>query len=329
VTLRGPCDVAVVTRPTRATSPGDALVRMVASGVCGTDVSIYEGGIPVERGRVLGHEGAGTVEAAPPGSALEHGSPVLVDPTIACGRCRPCREALPNLCAVGGLLGRDFDGVFADLVAVPATNLHPLPGGVPLDLAPVVQVLATVVRAQDAVAAPLTGVAAVVGLGFTGQLHAQLLLRRGLRVLGVGRSPGKLRLAERLGCTWTTTPDEAAATLAAVAPDGAAVVVEAAGTMPALRQAIELARPGATVVLYGTYTETRAELPFYALYFKELALVATRASRPRDMAAAISLVAARAVELEPLVSDRLGLDEAAEALARSRDGALKVVMSHT
>jgi threonine dehydrogenase-like Zn-dependent dehydrogenase len=107
-------------------------------------------------------------------------------------------------------------------------------------------------------------------------------------VLGVGRSAGKRRLAERLGCTWTASPEDAPAQLAEVASEGAALVVEAAGAMPALRQAIELARPGATVLLYGTYTDTQAELPFYALYFKELALVGVERSREGALKLAMS-----------------------------------------
>jgi threonine dehydrogenase-like Zn-dependent dehydrogenase len=326
--VRGPGDLVVAPAPELDPRPGEAVVRVLASGVCGTDVSIVKGGIAVAPGRVLGHEGAGVVEHGGPVLALEQGLPVLVDPAVACGRCRLCADGHQNLCRQGGLLGRDFDGLFADRAAVPAANLYPLPPGFDLELAPMLQVAATVVRAQDAAAVRPGAVAVVVGLGFTGQLHAQLLRHRGLRVLGVGRSAEKRALAASLACEWVATPADAAAALAEVAPDGAPLVVEAAGAMPALRTAIELVSPAGTILCYGTSTDTSAELPFYDLYYKEITLINPRASRPRDMYATLELTAAGAFDLAPLVSDRLPLDRAPEALERSRSGALKVLMTH-
>ena len=327
--VRGPNELVVITAAALEPRPGDAIVQVVSSGVCGTDVSILKGGIGVTPGRVLGHEGAGFVTEAPSGSGLELGLPVLVDPVIACGHCRLCREGHQNVCRNGGLLGRDLDGLFADAAAVPAANLHPLPAGFDVGLAPMLQVAATVVRAQDAVEVAPGSIAVVIGLGFTGQLHAQLLQYRGARVLGIGRSENKRNLAARLACEWVATPDEAAAALAEVDPDGARLVVEAAGTIPALRTAIELVRPAGKILCYGTYTDTEAQLPFYDLYFKEIDLISTRASRPRDMDATLALAATAAFDLEPLVSDRLPLGRASLALDLSKNGALKVLMTHS
>jgi 2-desacetyl-2-hydroxyethyl bacteriochlorophyllide A dehydrogenase len=313
----------------RTPAPGDAVVRVRSSGICGTDVEIYRGAVEVPQGRVLGHEGAGEVELVPPGSSLEAGQPVVVDPVIACGACPTCGGGRPHLCPNGGLLGRELDGVFADRVAVPPANLHALHGAMSLADAPLLQVLATVVHAYASVAADAGGLAAVVGLGCTGQLHAQLLSHRGARVLGVTRSEGKRALAARLACEWTAAPDDAEPLVRELEPlGGAEIVVESAGTPEALDLAVRLVRPGGTVLAYGIHTEPGA-LPLYALYRKEVRLVYTRASLPADMESAIGLAATGAVQLTPLVSDRLPLDAAAEALERSAAGALKVVLDHT
>jgi 2-desacetyl-2-hydroxyethyl bacteriochlorophyllide A dehydrogenase len=313
----------------RSPAPGDAVVRVRASGICGTDVEIYRGGVEVPAGRVLGHEGAGVVELVPPGSSLEPGQPVVVDPAIACGACPTCRSGRPHLCPNGGLLGRELDGVFADEVTLPAANLHALPGEVVLEDAPLLQVLATVVHAQAAVETADGSLAAVVGLGCTGQLHAQLLAHRGARVLGVTRSADKRALAGRLACEWTAAPGDAEPLVRELdSLGGADVVVESAGTPAAIDLAVRLVRPGGTVLAYGIHTESEA-LPLYALYRKEVRLVYTRASLPADMESAIRLAATGAVRLAPLVSDRLSLDAAAEALERSAAGALKVVLDHT
>jgi 2-desacetyl-2-hydroxyethyl bacteriochlorophyllide A dehydrogenase len=327
--LRSANEVAVETWGGRSPAPGDAVVRVRASGICGTDVEIYRGSVEVPAGRVLGHEGAGLVELVPSGSSLEPGQPVVVDPAIACGVCPTCRAGRPNLCPQGGLLGRELDGVFADEVTLPAANLHALPGEVALEDAPLLQVLATVVHAHADVPAAGGSLAAVVGLGCAGQLHAQLLSHRGARVLGVTRSAGKRALAGRLACEWTAVPDDAESLIRELdSLGGADLVVESAGTPAAIDLAVRLVRPGGTVLAYGIHTEPGA-LPLYALYRKEVRLLYSRASLPRDMDTAIGLAATGAVSLAPLVSDRLPLASAADALERSAAGALKVVLDHT
>jgi threonine dehydrogenase-like Zn-dependent dehydrogenase len=278
---------------------------------------------------VLGHEGAGVLESAPAGAGLEQGTPVVVDPVVACGHCPACREGRGNLCFTGGILGREFDGLFADEVVVPVANLYALPAKLPLADAPLLQVLATVVHAEELVRVVPSRVAAVIGLGCTGQMHAQLLAHRGARVLGVSRSKDKLDLGAQLACEWTATPDEAAAVIAEHSPlGGADLVIECAGTLAALDQAIALVRPGGTILAFGTQTEAEGRLAFYQLYKKEILLVSARASLPRDMTLAIDVAVTGAVQLTPLVTDRLPLEAAADAIERSAAGALKVVLAH-
>jgi threonine dehydrogenase-like Zn-dependent dehydrogenase len=323
-----PGSVEIRHREVPEPAAGDALVRVTTMGICGTDVDIFGGRTPVEPGRVLGHEAAGLVELAPRGSTLEVGEPVVIDPTLACGACALCREGLPNLCSRGGLLGRDLDGVFADAVAIRASNVHPLPPELALGDAPLVQVLATVAHAQDQLRIVPGRLAAVVGLGCTGQLHAQLLRHRGARVLGVTRSAAKRDLAARLSCEWVSAPDDAAALAAELDPRGGPdLVVECAGTLEALDSALRLVRPGGTVLAYGSQTAAEGRLSFYALYKKEISLLNSRANLPRDFETAVTLAATGAVALAPLVSDRLPLDQVQTALQRSAEGALKVLMT--
>jgi 2-desacetyl-2-hydroxyethyl bacteriochlorophyllide A dehydrogenase len=325
--LVAPGEIEIRLRRVSEPPTPEALVRVSAMGVCGTDVDIYRGHTPVAQGRVLGHEGAGTVVTVPAGTGFEAGAPVVIDPTIACGACALCGEGLPNLCSRGGLLGRERDGVFADEVAVPVSNLHRLPDGVRLADAPLLQVLATVVHAQDRLSVVPGRPAAVVGLGCTGQLHAQLLASRGARVLGVTRSTGKRELAARLSCEWVAAPDEAPGIAAELGGlGGADVVVESAGTLPALDTALRLVRPGGTVLAYGSQTASEGRLSFYSLYKKEVRLLSSRANLPRDFRTAISLAAAGAVSLAPLVTDRLPFEQIEDALRRSDEGAVKVLV---
>lgn len=251
---------------------------------------------------------------------------MVVDPAIACGTCPVCREGRPNLCPHGGLLGRDLDGLFAERVAVAAANCHVLPDAIDLLDAPALQVLATVVHAHERVHVVPGRAAAVIGLGFTGQLHAQLLAHRGARVLGIEPFPEKRELARSLGCDWVAAPAEADAAASAAGPLD--LVVECSGSMAGLAQAIRLARPGGTLLSFGIATARQGELPFYEIYFKELTIVGTRALAPRDLGIAIDLVASGAIRIGPLVSDRLPLAAAAEGVERSAHGALKVMLEH-
>jgi threonine dehydrogenase-like Zn-dependent dehydrogenase len=270
----------------------------------------------------------GWVAAPGPSGTVPAGAPVVVNPAAFCGLCRECRRDLPHLCARGGLLGRDLDGCFAEYVAVPEALLHPLPAGVGADQAALVQVLSTCVHAQaGAPVSPETS-AVVIGLGVAGLLHVQLLRARGVRaIVGVTRAAWKRDLALACGASAVAAPDDAAAAVAAATGgQGADLAIEAAGTAATLAQAIRLAGPGATVVLFGAMAAADG-LPTYEAYLKELTVRCPRASRPRDFDAAIRLCAAGQIDAAPLVTGRFPLADVARALAASADAAqLKVVL---
>ena len=325
--------------------PGDrALVRVAQAGICGTDLKIASGAVPVTRPRVLGHEMTGWVQRPGARGAVPAGTAVLVNPALFCGRCDLCRRDRPQLCRSGGLLGRDCDGVFADLVAVDEACLHPIPAALPPAAGALLQVLSTCVHAQSWLDPAPGDTALVTGLGVSGLLHVQLLRDRGVRTIaGITRSAAKRDLALRLGATAVAHPDDAARLAAEVtAGRGADIVIECAGTRPALAQAMRLAAAGGTVLVFGTTTPDGTapggtapgagdpggdDLPTYDWYLKELTIRNSRAARPRDCDTAIQLAAERRVELEPLVTARFPLQAAAGALAACAEaGQLKVVL---
>ena len=295
---------------------GLALVRVRQAGICGTDLAIASGGVPVPAGRVLGHEMSGWVERPGPRAAVPAGTPVLVNPAAYCGLCGECRRDLPQLCRHGGLLGRDLDGCFAEFVAVDERLLHPLPDAVTADEAALLQVLSTCVHAQSGVRLSPADCAVVVGLGVSGLLHVQLLRAAGLRtIIGVTRSVWKRELALRCGASAVVVPEDAAAAVAeASGGHGAALAIECAGTAATLAQATELAGPGGTVVMFGI-PPTADGMPTYGWYYRELTIRCPRAARPRDCDTAIRLCAERRLDLAPLVTARFPLAEAGPAMA--------------
>lgn len=308
---------------------GDALVRVQRAGICGTDVKILGGQIQVTYPRVMGHEMVGTVVEAGEGGTVPPGTRVMIDPATACHHCDQCRRGRLNTCRNGGLLGRDSDGVFSELVSSSPQRLHPIADTISDDAASLLQVLGTCVHAQRSVEVFPDQTAVVVGLGVGGLLHIQLLVARGVQqVIGVTRSQSKLDLARRFGATATATPAEAEAVVAEHTDGrGADVVIEAAGTENTLAQSITLAGLGATVVVYGTITGGSEGLPYYDLYYKELTLYNPRAALPGDYDTGIRLTAEDRLDPGPLVTHTFAHDRAVEAFDAIGDrDALKVVL---
>jgi 2-desacetyl-2-hydroxyethyl bacteriochlorophyllide A dehydrogenase len=310
---------------------GRAVVALEQVGICGTDLKIAKGAIPVDYPRILGHELIGRVLKAGPRRIVEVGTRVLVDPAVSCGHCRWCRDDRANICPSGALLGRDLDGGFAERIVVDELQLHPIPDEMSDATAALIQVLGTCVHAQSGIEILAPDAAVVIGLGVAGLLHVQLLRARGVsRVVGIGRSERKRQLALELGAAAVATPDEAAAVVRdVIGPDGAALAIEAVGTVPTLAQAIRLATIGGTVLVFGTITSgDAADLPFYQLYHKELTILNPRAALPRDYDRAVALALAGDVQLDRLWtrSYPLGAAQAAFDDLASGSDALKITL---
>ena len=306
---------------------GGVLVRVTNTGICGTDQSIYYGGIPVNYPLIMGHEAVGEVVEGEGLGGIARGSRVIIDPVYFCGHCYQCRAGQTNLCPNGGLVGRDRDGGFAEFMSAPPGNIYALPDNVGDREAPLIQVLTTCVHAHR-MAKVFPGEAVVViGLGVTGQLHVQLARARGAHpVIGITRSAWKRELAESLGADLTAPPGDAAhkAILDATDGRGADLVIECSSKVSVLAEAMRLARIGGRVLAYSTYTEKQGELPFYDWYFKELQIINARAAKGEDYPASIDLVNRGDVQLAPLISHTVALRELDKALGiMTGDGSSK------
>jgi threonine dehydrogenase-like Zn-dependent dehydrogenase len=325
----GPGLLDVLDRP--EPEPGRAaLVRVRVAGICGTDLKVAHGKVPARYPLILGHEVMGVVESPAPGSAVPAGARVVVDPAVSCGRCDLCLRDRPHLCPNGGLIGRDADGGFAELVAVPVTRLHVLPDGIGDENAVLVQMLSTVIHAQTLIRPQIGQSGLVVGLGASGLLHVRLLAARGVApIVGISRSQAKRTLAERLGATVTGTPDEAADLVAeATGGLGADIAVECAGQRDALVQAMTEVAAGGTVLIFGTIAPSADGLPTYDWYLKELKLVSSRAARPRDFTDAIRAIRDGLVRPGDLITAAYPLEEGPAALAAAgRPEEIKVTMT--
>ena len=320
-----------VARPAPASN--DVLVRVTHSGICGTDYKIFNGSIPVRYPRIMGHEMAGEVVDA--GSApFRAGDRVIIDPELYCGACFHCRIGQTHLCPNGLLLGRDANGGFAEYLAAPATHVFKLPDSIDRRAAPMIQVLTTCLHAQRQIDIFPGEYVVVLGLGVTGQLHVQLAKARGATVIGVTRSADKRALAETLGADMTFPGDADAIAKVREATEGRGpdVVIETTGVVPQLAAAVNMTRSGGRILMFGIITAKEGALPFYDLYYKELALINARVAKSEDYPGAIGIVQRGQVRLEPLISDVMPLGElkAAIGLLGSDGGGqrMKIVLEH-
>jgi 2-desacetyl-2-hydroxyethyl bacteriochlorophyllide A dehydrogenase len=331
VVLSAPGKFEIDERPEPTPALGEVLVEVSAAGVCGTDLSIAAGKIPVDYPRVLGHEMVGVLRDGAAG--FEAGAFVIVDPNVYCGHCYQCAHGQENVCSTARLLGRDRDGGFSDVIAVPRTNLYQLPDGIDDRAAPLIQVLTTCVHAQRCTPLFVGESVAIIGLGVTGLLHTQLSKARGANpVIGITRSEFKRDLAGRLGADLVldaSDPKLAQRVAEATEGRGPDVVIECAGVVETLRRAIELVRVGGRITMFGTITATQGELPFYQLYYKEISLANPRAAKPEDFPSSIGLVESGAVRLDQLITHSFPLVEAERAIAASAEAnSVKVTLTN-
>ena len=314
---------------------GSTLVKITHSGVCGTDLKIYQGGIPVDYPRIMGHEMIGEIAEVGGAQGVEVGSRVIIDPVIYCGHCYQCRRGQTQLCPTGAIFGRDRDGGFTEYMQVPSDAIFSLPDNISGSTAPLIQVMTTCLHAQRLSDIFPGDSVVVLGLGVGGLLHVQLAKARGAYpVIGITRSPERRAMAEQLGADFTFAPDDDVnkQVLELTGGVGADLVIESVGAVAVFEEAINLARIGGKLLLFGIYTSTELKLSLYQLYFKELAVINARAAKREDYPACIDLVSRGDVQLEPMVSHVLPFNELERAITMlgERDNKrMKVILDHT
>ena len=330
--LNGPSDVTITDRATPACGEGQVLVRITHVGICGTDTKIYDGGILANYPVVMGHEGVGEIIEGQATDGSGPGNRVIIDPVLYCGNCFYCARGDTHLCENGGMLGREVDGVYTENYLVPAGNVFALGDNINMTEGPLIQVMTTVLHAQNRANIQADEVVVVLGLGVTGLLQIQVAKALGAKaVVGVSRNAHKRGLAEQMGADCVVEHGEAAkvAVLKQTDGRGADVVIEAVGYISVLAEAMDLARFGGRIIPFGIYAALEGKLPFYELYFKELDIINTRAALPSDFPASIKLVEEGKVNLAPFITHTYPLEELTEAiklLMEPSDERLKVIL---
>jgi alcohol dehydrogenase len=322
--------------------PDDAIVRVDAVTICGTDLHILKGDVPeVTPGRVLGHEAVGTVQQVGPGVRnVAVGDRVLVSCISPCGRCSYCRTGSYGQCRNGGgwILGHLVDGTQAQYVRVPFADnsLYKLPAEVTdeaalmlADILPTsyeVGVLNGQVRPGDTVA--------VVGagpIGLAAIMTAQLFSPA--RIIAIDLAPSRLEAAKRIGADVTvlSTDDPVTAVNELTDGLGAHVAIEAVGVPETFELCTRLVRPGGRVANIGVHGKA-ATLHLEDLWIRDVTIT-TGLVDAYSTPTLLTMLASGQLDTGNLVTHRFGMDEMLEAydvFAQAADtGALKVALFRT
>jgi len=287
------------------------LVRVALGGICNTDLEIVRGYMGF-RG-TLGHEFVGRVEQGP---ADWRGQRVVGEINFSCQQCPICAQGLQRHCPSRSVMGiLEADGAFAELVRVPGGNLHPVPDGVPDELAVFTEPLAAAFEILQQVHIEPGRECLVLGDGKLGLLAAQVLHGAGAKVLAVGKHAEKLAILAKRDIE-TVLLDDWRGELASL-------VVEATGTVEGFQCAVEATSPRGTLVLKSTVSES-ARMNLAPLVIDEITVVGSRCG---PFPPALRALETGAIDVRSLITDRFPLSRAPEALDRARQhGALKVLL---
>lgn len=316
----GAHDVRIEDRPVPQRGDGEVLLRVLRSGMCGTDATEWRSGphlfatretphpVTGHRGpMIFGHEFIGEVVEAGAGSIFAVGDRVASGAGVWCGKCPRCLEGLTNLCWSYRTLGLNMDGGMAEFVAAPEKMLSPIQDGLSLDAAALSQPLAVGLHAARRAGVSDADRVVLIGAGAIGTFVLAALLTLADAEVTVVDFPGsRLERAGRLGATRLieTSDGLVEEVLAVVDPRGADVVIDASGAPGQLANAIRMVRPGGTILQVGL-PAVPPQVDVHSLVIREITLKTTNAHVfARDMRPAMELLADSTLSFELLDSVR-------------------------
>ncbi len=336
VTFQSPGQLRVEERPVpEPIAADDAVVRVEATGVCGSDLHVYRGRIAMQPGFTIGHEYVGTVVEAGDGvTRVKVGDRVAGCFLTACGICPRCMRGEYQRCVesrtfgFGAALG-SLQGTQAEYALVPRANLvlRAVPDGVSDEIALFAgDVMGTGYHGVEASGLRAGDTAAVIGLGPVGLCAVQAAHLAGARVIAIDRVEDRLALAKALGATPLHMGEQDVRAEVKLLTGGVDVAIDAVGHPDALETAIRVTRECGAVQCLGIYAE-RAEVHLGLAWLKSLTIRGGQANVIAHIDTVLRMLADGRLDPSPLVTHHMSLDDAPEAYeVFARREALKIVL---
>jgi 2-desacetyl-2-hydroxyethyl bacteriochlorophyllide A dehydrogenase len=323
VVIERPNEIALVVREVSEPGPGELMIQVMASGICGTDLHIYRGEYMGRYPVIPGHEFSGVVAAV--GSQITRfkvGDRVAVEPNIACDNCVNCLNNRQNFCLNWQAVGVTLPGGMEEYVIVPEKAVFNI-GDLPFEVGAFMEPLSCVVHGVQRAQIRLADHVAIFGAGPIGILMLQLTRIQGaahITVLEI--NPGRADLASEMGA------DRVVSSFEQLLTDTYDMVIDATGAIPVMNRSIDYVRMGGTVLLFGVPPSGRnLEVEGFKIFRKGLTVLSSFTS-VRNSFQAVDLLQSGQIRVEPLISHRLPLQDMPHALEliESRDPAVKKVI---
>ncbi|WP_084583806.1 zinc-binding alcohol dehydrogenase family protein [Sphingomonas azotifigens] len=331
ILCNAPFELTQIQREAPVPGPGEVLVRIHRVGLCGTDYHIFAGRHPfLQYPRVMGHELGGEVVALGPGATLALGQTIAINPYLACGHCVACRKGKPNACVNISVLGVHSDGGMAELLVVPERAVIDA-AGLTLDQAAMIEFLAIGAHAVSRAPKDGEGRMLVVGAGPIGIASALFARLDGFDVVLADQRAQRLAFArEQLGFDGYVADDTLPAQLnERTQGDGFDVVVDATGSLPAMRRSLDFVAHGGALLLVGV---APGDLSFADPEFhkREAVLIASRNALSADFERVIAAIRSGAIPTDRLHTHSVDADDLPTrlpALIEEADNVLKAIVS--
>jgi 2-desacetyl-2-hydroxyethyl bacteriochlorophyllide A dehydrogenase len=316
--------------------PGEALIRVRACGVCGTDVHIYsgeKGSAAIKPPVVLGHEFAGTVETVGEGVvSLKAGDIVAVDPNIYCGQCRFCHTGKKQFCENLQAIGVTRDGGFAQYCVVPEAQCFLLKPDVPVEHGAMAEPLACCLHGIDRVGIRQGNTACVIGGGAIGLIMVQLAKRAGASFV-ILSEPVEMRrrIGLQVGADYSIDPvneDLCKRITEITGMDGVDIVIECVGKLTATQSAFGMAKRGAAILLFSVpHPDAVFGLKLMDVFSKELNIFGSFIN-PDTQQRAVDIINSGKLILDPLITHRFPLEQVEQAIqTQTGNESIKVIVT--
>ncbi len=322
---KGDLRIEEIAKPTPRAD--EVLIKVMACGICGTDVHIFhgdEGAAATPAGTVLGHEFSGIVEAVGEGvKSVAVGDRVCVDPNKLCGECYYCKSGMGHFCENMIGIGTTVNGGFSEYCAIPETQVYKIADSTSFEAAAMTEPLACCVHGIDMCNINTGSTVAVIGGGMIGMLMLQLAKISGAgKLIMIEPVSEKREIAKRLGADITIDPfaGDVTAALASLGIERISTVIECVGKPSTMQEAIDIAGKNSTVMLFGL-TAPNDVLPIkpFEIFKKEIVIKASFIN-PYTQKRALELIDGGKIDVSSIVYGKEALEKLSEIL---NDGALR------
>ena len=321
----GPKIIEIQEREKPSIKDDELLVKVRVAGICGTDVKIFNGGKKVEVPKIIGHEFSGEVFEV--GSRVKNfisGDRVAVEPIIPCGLCYSCKSERFNLCLSRPTIGYEYDGGFAEYVRIPSSaikagNVVKLPANVSFEEGALAEPAAACINGNRKLRNRTDETLWIIGDGPIGLIHVQLAKNIGFKkIILSGEDEKKLFLGKEFGASFVINirkVDAEKSILELTDGNGVDQIIIAVNNIKVVSQALSLLKKGGLLILFAGFSpDPKVTMDLNLIHYREISIIGSSGHSARDLKEVIGLMKNKKLDLMPLISDRLSLEDLSKGI---------------